>query len=208
MFLVDPPTPNSMPRFSPKIQPTRKNRTSFTNTQVLEMERMFERKQYLEASERHQLAERIRITETQVKTWFQNRRMKRKRKRTEETQYYTKLAFANRLASGLPQPGNHGYQPPLHPSMLPFPNMETPRYPSDLSVFQTFSAQPFYPGVEIPPEVPGSRLICPPFCGECPGTDCTAIPRYSYPTMPMVSSSQDYAIPRWVMKIYIQLYFA
>lgn len=206
LFLfLDSLTSIPVQRISPPTS-SRKNRTSFTNEQVFELERVFERKQYLEASERQQLSISLGMTETQVKTWFQNRRMKRKRKRTEETQYYTKLAFANRLASGLPSTGIHDYQPALYQSLMPFPTMELARYqslsPSEFSALQHRQAPPFYAGYELnspasfpPPEsYPGSKIVCPPYCRECPGGDCNRsyVPVCSYPNGSVITHAQDY----------------
>lgn len=63
--------------------PTRKqkrSRAAFTHLQVLELEKKFNHHKYLSAPERAQLASALRLTETQVKIWFQNRRYKTKRK--------------------------------------------------------------------------------------------------------------------------------
>ncbi|KAK1787072.1 hypothetical protein P4O66_017447, partial [Electrophorus voltai] len=58
----------------------KRSRAAFTHLQVLELEKKFSRQKYLSAPERAHLATALRLTETQVKIWFQNRRYKTKRK--------------------------------------------------------------------------------------------------------------------------------
>ncbi|XP_036118315.1 transcription factor LBX2 [Molossus molossus] len=57
----------------------RKSRTAFTAQQVLELEQRFVFQKYLAPSERDRLAARLGLANTQVVTWFQNRRAKLKR---------------------------------------------------------------------------------------------------------------------------------
>ncbi|NXX56060.1 VENT1 protein, partial [Scopus umbretta] len=57
----------------------RRARTAFTSEQVCRLEKTFQRQKYLGASERRKLAAGLQLSEVQVKTWFQNRRMKLKR---------------------------------------------------------------------------------------------------------------------------------
>ncbi|XP_077008931.1 homeobox protein Nkx-3.1 [Tamandua tetradactyla] len=68
----------SLPRV-PK-QPQKRSRAAFSHTQVIELERKFSHQKYLSAPERAHLAKNLKLTETQVKIWFQNRRYKTKRK--------------------------------------------------------------------------------------------------------------------------------
>lgn len=57
-----------------KSKKPRKARTAFTDVQLYELEQMFDRQKYLSVQDRMELAERLQLTDTQVKTWYQNRR--------------------------------------------------------------------------------------------------------------------------------------
>ena len=52
----------------------RKPRTHFTDTQIEDLEKVFEDKKYLSANERQIIANDLNLHEEQVKNWFQNRR--------------------------------------------------------------------------------------------------------------------------------------
>ncbi|GAA6073339.1 NK3 homeobox 3 [Tachysurus ichikawai] len=55
-------------------------RAAFSHAQVCELERRFNLQRYLSGPERAHLAGALKLTETQVKIWFQNRRYKTKRR--------------------------------------------------------------------------------------------------------------------------------
>ncbi|XP_023261576.1 homeobox protein zampogna-like [Seriola lalandi dorsalis] len=58
----------------------KRSRAAFSHAQVYELERRFNAQRYLSGPERADLAGALKLTETQVKIWFQNRRYKTKRR--------------------------------------------------------------------------------------------------------------------------------
>ncbi|XP_043193875.1 T-cell leukemia homeobox protein 3-like [Amphibalanus amphitrite] len=62
----------------------KKPRTSFTRVQICELEKRFLKQKYLASAERATLAKQLKMTDAQVKTWFQNRRTKWRRQTAEE----------------------------------------------------------------------------------------------------------------------------
>ncbi|XP_020900256.1 homeobox protein XHOX-7.1 isoform X2 [Exaiptasia diaphana] len=112
----------------------KKPRTSFTTEQVTALEKRFNSQKYLGTRERSELAEKLNLTDTQIKTWFQNRRMKQKRNvrssKMAASPYMTPLDY------GLPYP----YSPPFPQSFPNMSNMFTthlqPRYQSLLVPMQ------------------------------------------------------------------------
>ncbi|XP_073338530.1 homeobox protein pv.1-like [Pagrus major] len=63
----------------PESGPQRRVRTKFSPEQISKLEKIFNKHKYLDAGERVKTAQKLNLTETQVRTWFQNRRMKLKR---------------------------------------------------------------------------------------------------------------------------------
>ncbi|XP_017137904.1 NK1 transcription factor-related protein 2 [Drosophila miranda] len=57
----------------------RRRRTAFTHAQLAYLERKFRCQKYLSVADRSDVAETLNLSETQVKTWYQNRRTKWKR---------------------------------------------------------------------------------------------------------------------------------
>ncbi|KAG8192931.1 hypothetical protein JTE90_025638 [Oedothorax gibbosus] len=57
----------------------RRNRTVFTELQLMGLERRFDCQKYLSTPDRAELARALNLTQLQVKTWYQNRRMKWKK---------------------------------------------------------------------------------------------------------------------------------
>ncbi|XP_007426079.1 homeobox protein Nkx-3.1 [Python bivittatus] len=87
VLVNDPPAEVCQPNGEPSAKSflrapkqLKRSRAAFSHTQVIELERKFSHQKYLSAPERAHLAKNLKLTETQVKIWFQNRRYKTKRK--------------------------------------------------------------------------------------------------------------------------------
>lgn len=58
-----------------KTKKPRRRRTAFTHAQLAYLERKFRIQKYLSVADRGDVAEALNLSETQVKTWYQNRRL-------------------------------------------------------------------------------------------------------------------------------------
>ncbi|XP_063262506.1 homeobox protein vex1-like [Prinia subflava] len=120
-----------------------RSRTKFSAAQLQELERSFRQQRYIGAGEKRRLAAALNLSQSQIKTWFQNRRMKFKRQ--------TQDARIEALFSGLFLPCH------CHPDTA------TSSYPRgvDINVSAT-SAVSLHPAMPNPalllPSVPAQSL--------------------------------------------------
>jgi hypothetical protein len=76
-------------------QKKKRSRAAFSHSQVLELEKRFNYQRYLSGPERADLAHNLKLTETQVKIWFQNRRYKTKRKQLIDSMNGVEASFGD-----------------------------------------------------------------------------------------------------------------
>ncbi|XP_061826477.1 homeobox protein HMX2 [Nerophis lumbriciformis] len=111
----------------------KKTRTVFSRSQVYQLESTFDMKRYLSSSERACLASSLQLTETQVKTWFQNRRNKWKRQLSAELEAANMAHASAQTLVGMP---------------LVFRDSSLLRVPVPRSI--AFPTPLYYPGSNLP----------------------------------------------------------
>ncbi|CAD6228657.1 GSCOCG00006483001-RA-CDS [Cotesia congregata] len=125
----------------------KKPRTSFTRLQIAELEKRFHKQKYLASAERAALAKSLKMTDAQVKTWFQNRRTKWRRQTAEERE--AERQAANRLMLSLQAEalGKVGYPTgmPSHSSGAQVTNLDGQTGTSSLGHSVTQWVSPYGP---------------------------------------------------------------
>ncbi|XP_012056562.1 PREDICTED: homeobox protein Nkx-2.5-like [Atta cephalotes] len=131
----------------------KRSRAAFSHAQVYELERRFAAQKYLSGPERADLARGLKLTETQVKIWFQNRRYKTKRRQQQELGALVNSGSARRVAVRvLVHPDEHLRGLPLRGSgQLPGQMSSSQIHPAN----KALSGFPYYC-------LPYHPLLCPP----------------------------------------------
>ncbi|XP_061592983.1 barH-like 2 homeobox protein isoform X2 [Cololabis saira] len=164
----------SSSRDSPPVRSKkpRKARTAFTDHQLNQLERSFERQKYLSVQDRMDLAAALNLTDTQVKTWYQNRRTKWKRQTAVGLELLAEAGNYSALQRMFPSPYFY------HPSLLGSVDSTTAAAAAAAmysSMYRTPSTP--HPGLQRPlvPRVlihglgPGGQPALNPLSGAMPG---------------------------------------
>ncbi|XP_074856408.1 uncharacterized protein LOC142016115 [Carettochelys insculpta] len=161
---------------SASCPPPGRPRTKFSALQLQELERSFREQRYIGASEKRRLSKVLKLSQTQIKTWFQNRRMKFKRQ--------THDARVEALFSGLLIP--YGY-----------PELQPPNYSPGMEFSVSSAAAVSF---SFHPAMPAQTLLLPPAPTQSlqpvvptPTLLVPTVPGCSYPsTIPSISLTQDH----------------
>ncbi|XP_036410541.1 barH-like 2 homeobox protein [Megalops cyprinoides] len=165
----------SSSRESPPIRAKkpRKARTAFSDNQLNQLERSFERQKYLSVQDRMDLAAALNLTDTQVKTWYQNRRTKWKRQTAVGLELLAEAGNYSALQRMFPSPYFY------HPNLLGSMDSTTAAAAAAAMYSSMYRTPPApHPGMQRPlvPRVlihglgPGGQPALNPLANPVPGT--------------------------------------
>ena len=129
------------------ILKNRRRRTAFTSGQLKSLEHKFTKKKYLSISERNNLAKSLKLSDAQVKTWFQNRRTKWKKQISTELESGL-LVDRNSLPCVYAQRYSPFQSHTFFSQTMPTPNVEPWIYPSE-NWLQTSNLQDMYSNMSL-----------------------------------------------------------
>lgn len=144
--------PGAARRDDDKKKP-RRRRTAFTHAQLAYLERKFRVQKYLSVADRSDVAEALNLSETQVKTWYQNRRTKWKRQNQMRLEQLRQSAGVGVEKELLGSAG--GRSSPVDPLSVVAPTCCPPYFlpPVDRSCFITtaglFTRLPYSPSCHL-----------------------------------------------------------
>ncbi|NP_001161491.1 vent 2 transcription factor [Saccoglossus kowalevskii] len=170
--------------------PKRKRaRTAFSNEQVYKLEKRFRAQKYLSATEREDVSRSIGLSDTQVKTWFQNRRMKWKRERKDD------VPDMSMSHAGMYAHTTHNY-------MQSYPiNGAYPSHPCMSSTASSIGSVPQQPqpmttmSLASTPMMPSSYSVPSPSTATCPTTYYPTYHRMTTTTSHSAIGHYNYNMP-------------
>uniref|UniRef100_A0A8C7WTK4 Ventrally expressed dharma/bozozok antagonist n=1 Tax=Oryzias sinensis TaxID=183150 RepID=A0A8C7WTK4_9TELE len=136
----------------------RRPRTAFTAEQIDVLERAFKKNAYLGTQDKAELCRKLRLSDKQIRNWFQNRRMKLKRSVQDALAHACQASaasqFLHRPELQAYRPGPYARLPPA--DAAPFSPPTSLHYGCPLTSTSALSLDSFYqlnglPGVLLPP---------------------------------------------------------
>uniref|UniRef100_A0A3P9H6I1 Ventrally expressed dharma/bozozok antagonist n=1 Tax=Oryzias latipes TaxID=8090 RepID=A0A3P9H6I1_ORYLA len=136
----------------------RRPRTAFTTEQIDVLERAFKKNAYLGTQDKAELCRKLRLSDKQIRNWFQNRRMKLKRSVQDALAHACQASaasqFLHRPELQAYRPGPYARLPPA--DAAPYSPPTSLHYGCPLTSTSTLSLDSFYqlnglPGVLLPP---------------------------------------------------------
>ncbi|KAL2083140.1 hypothetical protein ACEWY4_020913 [Coilia grayii] len=124
----------------------RRVRTKFTPDQIQKLEKIFSKHKYLDAGERAKTAQKLNLSETQVRTWFQNRRMKVKREVQDLRADYLAPGLSAMMYAPVPSAQYHSYRGQQIP-FAPAANIFYSPMGQQVPVQQMISHRPVHPAM-------------------------------------------------------------
>ncbi|XP_002731847.1 uncharacterized protein LOC100370597 [Saccoglossus kowalevskii] len=196
-----------------RVSRRKKSRNAFSDDILVQLEEKFQKQKYLMTDEREEFAQKIGLKENQIRTWFQNRRMrfKKQRKVTEDkpvdhevkqlspvaSEQITKVSAEKVTSSDEPQPMTTIKLPTI-PPVLPTSYFVPPMHSSHSLIasppYILSAPTPFYQPIYPLPMTYSAPTYYPAFLGHMGMTRPAVGPVIGHPYSPSYPLVRHYPV--------------